>query len=310
MKVVAPSRPLHPFLLWLLVALTMLLASVPRVYGQDLLASARALYQSAAYDEALSTLQQLSTVRSTLSPTDVREIEEYRFLCLLALGRAAEARESIAAVVNSDPLYRLDESTASPRVVAAFQDVRRDLLPALATQIYNEAKSAYDRKDFKAAAIGFETVMSLVEDPDMQGRQADLATLAKGFLDLSAAAIRTEEAAAAAPAPPEPAPAPAPEPEPTVARAAVIKPPVTIRQNVPPVPTNVMRMGPLRPGMLELIIDERGEVESARFITTIHPIYDALVLTAAKGWRYEPATADGKPIKFRKTLRVAVQAPQ
>src|SRR5690349_5750783 len=83
----------HPTVLWALMLATLLLMSIPRLAGaQDLLANARTLYQSAAYDEALNTLQQLSSNKAALSPTDIREIEEYRFLCLVALGRPQEAR--------------------------------------------------------------------------------------------------------------------------------------------------------------------------------------------------------------------------
>jgi hypothetical protein len=108
-----------------------------------------------------------------------------------------------------------------------------------------------------------------------------------------------------------PAPAPAPAPAaPVVAKAADVKLPVTLRQNVPSVPPSVMRMGNLRPGMLEVMIDETGKVETARFITPIHPVYDQMVIASAQGWRYKPATSDGTPIKFKKTLRIAVTAPQ
>jgi Gram-negative bacterial TonB protein C-terminal len=303
----APPVTLSPVMVWLLITLTLALMSVPRLHGQDLLADARSLYQSAAYDEALSTLQRLSSARATLSATDIRELEEYRFLCLSALGRTQEARLSMAAVVASDPLYRLEASATSPRILTAFQEVRRELLPALTSTIYAEAKTAYDRRDYAAAQDGFESVLALQADPDMQGRHADLATLARGFLDLSVAALK----AVAAPTPSPVVTMPAPIVDaPSLARPADIKLPVTVRQNVPPVPPSVMRMGVLRPGMLEILIDETGKVEGARFITPIHPVYDQMVLNAARAWRYQPATADGTPIKFKKTLRVAVQAPQ
>ncbi len=299
------SVAFHPLLLWLLAALTLILMSVPRLRAaEDLLASARTLYRSAAYDEALTTIQQLSSARGELSATDARELEEYRFLCLLALGRTGEARESMAAVVTSDPLYRLDSGANSPRIVSAFQDVRRDLLPALTSEIYADAKGAYDRKAYREAEEGFRTVLALLSDPDMQGRNADLATLVKGFMDLTTAALKQSEA---------PAPARAPEPAPVevVRKPAEIKQPVTLRQSVPPVPPDVARLaGQLRAGTLEVMIDETGKVEQARFLVSIHPLYDQQVLNAARNWRYEPATADGVPIKFRKMIRVAVQAPQ
>ena len=141
--------------------------------------------------------------------------------------------------------------------------------------------------------------MQMLADPDMQGKLADLGTLAKGFLDLSATAAAPAAAAAPVAAPVEP-----------VSKAAVVVPPVAILQKVPPIPSNLLRMTQLKAGVLELMIDETGKVEDAKFLSPIHPVYDGMVTSAAKGWKYQPATADGKPIKYRKTIRIAVQAPR
>jgi hypothetical protein len=286
--------------LWALMLATLLLMSIPRLAGaQDLLANARTQYQAAAYDEALTTLQQLASNKATLSATDARDVEEYRFLCLLALGRKDEARVAMGVVVKSDPLYTLDAGATPPRVVTAFTEVRRDLLPQIATQLYAESKAQFDKKDTVDARAGFEQLMTMLADPDMQGKLTDLGTLAKGFLDLSASA-----------AAPAPVAAPAAAPVVPVAKAAVVVPPVAILQKVPPIPSNLLRMTQLKAGVLELMIDETGKVEDARFTSPIHPVYDGMVTSSAKGWKYQPATADGKPIKYRKTIRIAVQAPK
>jgi TonB family protein len=296
---------IHPFMLWLLIALTLLLMSVPRLKAQDLLASARSLYESAAYDEALTTLQRLSSERQSLPTKTVRTVEEYRFLCLVALGRIPEARESMVAAITAEPLYRLDASNTSPRIITTFQDVRRDVLPGLTGELFAEAKAAYERKDFKAAEADFKTVLTLLEDPDMQGRQADLGALAKSFLDLSAAAVKAAEA-----------------PPPVVTRAGTsaaaaaqkkpgaVTPPVAIRQVVPPMPPDIARFGQTRVGILEITIDETGKVESANFTQGIHPVYDNQVLTASRSWRYQPATSEGVPVKFKKTIKVSMTAAQ
>lgn len=291
---------LHPMVLWALMLATLLLMSIPRLAGaQDLLANARTQYQAAAYDEALTTLQQLAANKAALSATDARDVEEYRFLCLLALGRKDEARSAMGIVVKSDPLYTLDAAATPPRVVTAFTEVRRELLPQIATQLYAESKAAYDKKETADARAGFEQLMQMLADPDMQGKLADLGTLAKGFLDLSATAATPVAAAAPTAAPVEP-----------VSKAAVVVPPVAVLQKVPPIPSNLIRMTQLKAGVLELMIDETGKVEDAKFISPIHPVYDGMVTSAAKGWKYQPATADGKPIKYRKTIRIAVQAPR
>lgn len=294
------AASLHPMVLWGLMLATLLLLSIPRLAGaQDLLANARTQYQAAAYDEALTTLQQLASNKAALSATDARDVEEYRFLCLLALGRKDEARVAMGVVVKSDPLYTLDAGSTPPRVVSAFTEVRRELLPQIATNLYAESKAAYDKKETADARAGFEQLMQMLADPDMQGKLSDLGTLAKGFLDLSATAAAPAAAAAPVAAPVEP-----------VAKAAVVVPPVAISQKVPPIPSNLLRMTQLKAGVLELMITETGAVEDAKFTSPIHPVYDGMVTSAAKGWKYQPATADGKPIKYRKTIRIAVQAPK
>ena len=293
------TTSLHPMALWALMLATLLLMSVPRLAGaQDLLANARTQYQSAAYDEALNTLSQLAAKKDALSPTDMRELEEYKFLCLLALGRKDEARVSMGIVVKSDPMYTLDTGSTPPRVLTAFTEVRRELLPQIATQLYNESKAAYDKKETADARAGFEQLMQMLADPDMQGKLTDLGTLAKGFLDLSATP-------AAAPAPAAAAPV-----ETTQVRAAGVKQPVAVIQKVPPIPSNLLRMTQLKAGVLEVQIDETGKVTDARFASPIHPVYDGMVVNAAKGWKYEPATADGKAIAYKKTTRIAVQMPR
>jgi TonB family protein len=297
----ARSVAVHPFTLWLLIALTLLLMSVPRLKAQDLLASAKSLYESAAYDEALTTLQRLSSDRQAMPTATVRAVEEYRFLCLVALGRIPEARDSMAAAINADPLYRLDANATSPRILTTFQEVRRERLPGLTSELYAEAKLAFDRKDFKSAESGFKIVLALLDDPDMQGKGSDMGTLAKGFLDLTTTAVK----AASAP-PPVAAKAPEPVAAAATVKRVVITPPVAIRQVVPPIPPEIARFGATRTGVLEITIDETGKVVEAVFTQGIHPVYDSQVLSAARAWRYEPAMSEGKPVKFKKTIRVSM----
>ena len=296
----APAS-LHPMVLWALMLATLLLMSIPRLAGaQDLLANARTQYQAAAYDEALTTLQQLSANKATLSATDARDVEEYRFLCLLALGRKDEARVGDGRRGEERPALhagrRRDAAArrhrvhrGPPRAAAADRD--DSSTPSRRPPTTRRTRPARERAS--------KQLMQMLADPDMQGKLADLGTLAKGFLDLSATAGKPAAAAAPVAAPVEP-----------VAKAAVVVPPVAVLQKVPPIPSNLLRMTQLKAGVLELMIDETGKVEDAKFLSPIHPVYDGMVTSAAKGWKYQPATADGKPIKYRKTIRIAIQAPR
>jgi TonB family protein len=277
--------------------------------GKDLVGVARELYASARYDEALAVLNDLRPTDAT-PVSDRRSIEQYRSLCLLALGRATEAEGAIAAVVTADPAYQPSEAEASPRVRAAFSEVRRRLLPDIATRRYTEAKAAFDRKDYAGAEKIFRRVLSLLDDPDMGGRLADLRILSSGFLDLSAAAsapppeAQKKETVAAAP--------PAAPVQPSDATRIYtsddrnVTAPVAVRQELPRVPPAIT--GQVRDrGVLELIIDELGRVTSMTIRSSVHPMYDTLLLTAAKDWRYEPAKVQGTPVRFRKMIQVNVR---
>jgi len=268
------------------------------------LAAARELYASARYDEALAVLNGLRPGESSANG-DLKSIEQYRSLCLLALGRGTEAEAAIAAVIAADPMYQPSETDASPRVRAAFAEVRQRQLPDIARERYTAAKAAFDRKDLVESGHRFRELLQLLDDPDMRGRLADLKVLATGFLDLSTAA------AAPAPEPKreEPAPLPAP-PVPSPNQVFSADDPgvvgaLAIKQDVPRVPAQVVGQTRDR-GVIEVQIDELGRVSQVHLRLSIHPVYDTLLIAAARDWRYQPATLNGRPVKFRKAIQISV----
>ena len=271
------------------------------------LTAARDLYASARYDEALAVLNGLP---SDAVASDRKSIEQYRSLCLLALGRGSEAESAIAAVVTADPMFVPGEADASPRVRLAFSEVRQRLLPQIATTRYAAAKAAYDRKDYSAAEAQFRSLLTLLDDPQMGGRLPDLRTLANGFVDLAAAAAapppepkKPEPAVPVAPVPA--APVASREPHVWTAEEPGVVAPVVIRQDVPRVPTTMSAQARER-GLLEVTIDEQGRVINMTVRLSIHPMYDPQLLAAARDWRYKPATVDGTPVKFRKMIQITV----
>jgi TonB family protein len=273
------------------------------------LTAARDLYASARYDEALAVL---SGLPSDVVATDRKSIEQYRSLCLLALGRSTEAESAIAAVITADPLFMPGEADASPRVRTAFSEVRQRLLPQIASTRYAAAKAAYDRKEYSSAESQFRNLLALLDDPQMNGRLADLRTLANGFLDLAtaAAAPPPEPKKPDAPAP-TPAAAPAPtapaprEPRVWTAEDTGVVAPVPIRQDVPRVPSTISAQARER-AILDVVIDEQGRVINLSLRLSIHPMYDPQLLSAAREWRYKPATVDGVPVKFRKLIQITL----
>lgn len=287
------------------VAMALVLAAAVPASAQtdgNPLSAARDLYASARYDEALAVLNGLRPAEST----DRKSVEQYRSLCLLALGRGAEAEGAIAAVITEDPLYQPSETDASPRIRAAFSEVRQRLLPELAASRYTAAKASFDRKDFALAEQQFRHVMALLDDPQMSGKLTDLRVLVSGFLDLSTRA--------AAP-PPEPAPVAPPAPAPAAVRPAPgriyqaedegVTIAVPVKQEVPRVPPAITTQARDR-GLLELIIDENGRVVSVMVRMSVHPVYDTQLVAAAREWKYLPATVGGQAVKFRKMVQITV----
>lgn len=285
--------------LWrpLLVALLMV---APVAAAQDVLDQVRQLYASADYEATLAALERAEAVPA---PERAAEIDYYRALCLIALGRTADADVVIERIVTANPRYEPGEDEAGPRVRAAFASVRRRILPEIARDQYTAAKAAYDRKDFDRAEAGFQKVMDVTEGLSSEDAGlADLRTLAGGFLDLSRAA-RARLTPAPAPEPPPPASQPAP---------VSAEPPsdsVIIRQELPPWnPTWLGAQSRLEfRGAVEVIIDERGDVASVRLLEPIHPAYDPQLLAAAKAWKYQPARRNGKPIVSSRRVDVVLR---
>jgi TonB family protein len=292
-----------------LILVSCMLAAVPPVSAQERsgregpVATARELYAAARYDEALAVLNGLNPAGED---APVRKaIEQYRSLCLLALGRTEEAETAIAAVITTDPMFQPNEADASPRVRSAFSDVRQRLLPEIAATRYTAAKAAFDRKEHATAERLFRDLLTLINDPQMNGRLNDMRTLANGFLELSAAA------AAPPPEPKKEEPPPPPTPAGPVpgrvysAEDAQVVAPVVIRQDVPRVPASILPQTRDR-GIIEITIDEQGRVISVVVRTSVHAAYDPLLMNAAREWRYQPATFNGVPVRFRKLIQVAV----
>jgi hypothetical protein len=296
---------------WRSLALGLLiaLAAPATARADDSLATARELYAAAAYEDALAMLDRLRT------PADVpdlgRTIAQYRAFCLFALGRAAEAEHAIETVVVAAPSYQPTAADASPRVRAAFGEVRRRVLPGIIQQKYGLAKAAFDRKEFAAAADGFAVVAQMLDDPDLQPASArpplsDLRTLAAGFRELSVTAAVPPAPPPPLSPPPPPAPAPAPPAAPRADRTyssddVNVVPPAVVRQAIPS-----FRFKPTAVGFLTVavLIDERGTVEGVNMIVLLDPEFDRRVQDAAWTWQYKPAMLDGVPVKYRKVIRI------
>ena len=294
-----------------LTCVVLLLAGAARVYAQAPLDVARDLYATADYEKALTLLDDL--ISREVGPKR-QEAELYRALCFLALGKRDDADRAVETIVQRDPLYRAPEDIA-PRMRTAFGDAKKRLLPSIIQQHYNAAKAAFDAKDFGTAGEGFQRVLDAINDPDMkhaasQSPLVDLKTLASGFRDLSVQATPAPPPVAAILATPPPVPQVQAQSQAVSASRIYssldsgVIPPVVIMQEFPKYPGRVPQGGIL--GAVDIVIDQTGSVESASMQTPVLSGYDAMIVQAARAWRYQPARVNGQPVKFRKSIRITV----
>ena len=290
----------------------MLILARDAVAQNGSLAAAHDLSVAAAYDEALGMLNGL---RGSARREDVGPIEQYRALCLLALGRSGEADSAMEAAVAAAPFAQPSETDVSPRIRSTFRDVRKRVLPAIVERQYADAKAAFDRKD-PSATERFSQVIALLGDPDLQDptpqpKWAQMRAMATDFMALS-----TPKAS------PPPTPAPLPV-QPTYA-APIAATPVRDRSHVytladanvaPPIPVYqssapMANIFALRPGSVEVVIDELGTVIAAATNVSVNGVYDRHAIATAKTWRYRPAVLNGVAVKFKMIVQLQIQPRQ
>jgi hypothetical protein len=283
--------------------------------AQESLASARGLYSAAAYEEALTLLDRIKA--SPSDSTDGRQVDQVRALCLLALGRQADAERAIEEVISANASFEPDPVTTSPRVQAAFRDVRRKVLPAIIQQRYGAAKRAFDSREYWSAIEQFDAVLTLIGAPDpsagpQEAAMGDLRTLVLGFRDLARSAM---PAATAAPAVAQPAISEVLPPALPRARAFYglddkeVVPPVVVSQRLPrwSGPPLSMLTASQRRGAIEVLINEAGGVEWAVVRMKTGTAYDEALADQALHWKYRPATLKGAPVKYRKMIQFTLE---
>lgn len=279
------------------------------------LEAVHALYAAASYEDVLTRL-------SRLDPADVSpELEQYRAMCLLALGRQIEAEAAFDRLVRRAPLFTLAESEISPRIFGVFRETRRRVLPSVARDLYAKGKTSFDEKRYSDASMELRELMRVLNDPELASQTdtfIDLRQLAAGFIQLAEIEIARAEAearaAAEVPAPPVQADA-TPETVPPSAPAFTVysrddrdvTPPVEIERTMPPwnPPSPLARSGEFH-GVLEIIVDESGRVEGAHMLRPTVALYDRSLVDQAMRWRFEPALRDGRTVKYRLWYQVVL----
>ena len=296
------------------VAIFVLLSAVAvnaRAGQDDPLRTARDLYASAAYEEALSELTRVGSGAAAAGAA--RQANAYRAFCLVALGRNSEAEAVAEALVRTDPMGAVDLREASPRIEEMFATVRRRMLPQLIRDEYRAARALAAQKAPDAESR-LTQVQRMLAEAEKAGAWddtlADLRVLVDGFLDLSRAAGQVASSAAEAAVS-----AQAPVPSRDVRRiftagdSGVIAPVVVSQPplQIPPTLLDLVRRL-RRSGTLDIVIDEHGNVADVVVLQSVNGAYDTLVTAAARTWKYRPATKDGVPVRFIKTVLLNANA--
>lgn len=272
--------------LFRLLVLTALVLYAGIAGAQDVIERAHVLYQTAAYEDALQLLDGYENESSSTSPAaQLQSIDEYRALCLLALNRTDDAHAVLRRLISSNPLYAPSSNDPSPRFLDAVMTVRNEVVPALALQLYADAKAAAERRRYNDASAFLEKLLRIVQqegiEPSVASSLAPLVHDAKQLFEMSRGGQTVY-----------------------MAGDPGVTPPAPIKHSLPD-PSPLQGAGDYdKSGQLELVIDAAGTVESAVFLTPIHPTYDPLVLKAAKTWTFRPARLNGRAVPFRTVMTV------
>jgi ketosteroid isomerase-like protein len=166
----------------------------------DRLAGVKALFAAADYEAALIVL-------STDDVASIPGADQYRALCLLALGRLDDVDRLLETLIRRDPTFNMSISEVTPRMIALFRQTRQRLLPGILDDRFKAAKTSFEQGRHAEAAVQFKALLTLLADEDAMSGEGppasrDMQRVAEGFLNLSSKAL----AESAKPAAPPPAP--------------------------------------------------------------------------------------------------------
>jgi len=254
---------------------------------------------------------------------------------LLESGRPIDTERLLEKAVIRRPLVVPELEGRSSALAVLYLRVRARVLPVMAETLYGSAKAAYDEGRLDLASTQFDELRRLVDSagPRIDGL-SDLGMLAEGFsrlirrqLEPRPAEIPAEYVRADVESPGDPPSSEPPvplvdatsepgrfalDPKPFASwRPATygpddadVTPPGTIEQTLPPwvAPAGFARR--TFRGLLAVVVGEDGLVASAEIVDPTFPAYDAVLLSVAKRWRYEPAGKDGRAVRFRKLIAI------
>ena len=84
-----------------------------------------------------------------------------------------------------------------------------------------------------------------------------------------------------------------------------VTPPTTVRLQLP----ELVDEGPPwdeQVGVIEAIVSASGEVEKVKLLSPHRSFHQAMILSAVKTWRFQPALRDGDAVRYRHLIPVAI----
>ena len=81
-------------------------------------------------------------------------------------------------------------------------------------------------------------------------------------------------------------------------------PPVAVSKKVPPWRPGGIEIWYEYVGVLELVVDEQGNVAAASIRKSVHPLFDAKLVQAARDWKFRPASKQGQPVSYSTFVEV------
>ena len=81
-----------------------------------------------------------------------------------------------------------------------------------------------------------------------------------------------------------------------------VRPATLLRSPLPSEPP--AGLSPADIGVFDMVIDEIGNVERIKLISPSNRYQERMLVSAAKAWKFRPATRDGRPVRFRLQVRI------
>jgi hypothetical protein len=219
-------------------------------------------------------------VRSSVSPAGRSSAPPPVHPAVRAASVLAPVQRSVVPADARPPVATIGSTAPS---VAAVRSPSAPQISPVAEQEFVRARTLFDRRQYAAAASGFQRVIDILSNGELSPSSSTLRSTATELAAISRAAVSS-----------------IPDSRVYTGLDDGVVEPVAIREFLPQEPIPGAAGGD--PSVLELVIDTRGFVESVRLRNPQNRYRDKWFLSAAKSWRFQPALKDGQPVKYLKRI--------